>query len=125
MALSYKLSEDAKTVRIGGKTLSISAFKNQYNWDVMARPGEMGRAEPKKVPAKVVSTKVSDGPEAAKKRAEKKAQKAGLKMLNKAGLGQKLTEPKPAAGKTRIGGLGTGRGAISGLGGGGLMDVNK
>ena len=36
---------------------------------------------------------------------------------------KKKNTPKPGA--TRIGGLGTGRGAISGLGGGGLMDVNK
>ena len=36
---------------------------------------------------------------------------------------KKKNTPKP--GTTRIGGLGTGRGAISGLGGGGLMDVNK
>jgi hypothetical protein len=35
------------------------------------------------------------------------------------------TKVRVKPGKTRIGSLGTGRGAISGLGGGGLMDVNR
>ena len=130
--IRYEVSKDGKTVTAGGKIYSIGAFKNQFGSINPAyvndrtkalAPTMVGSAEP--TGKKVVTPKVDSSPEAAKKRAEKKAQKAGLKALNKAGLGQKLTEPKPAAGKTRIGGLGTGRGAISGLGGGGLMDVNR
>ena len=137
---SYKVSNDGKTVTIKGKTYSKDAFMKRffglsadkgsgapgssfYGSNAVKR-GMSGEAT-RELVQEPVKPKVASSPEAAKKRAEKKAQKAGLKMLNKAGLGQKLTEPKPAAGKTRIGGLGTGRGAISGLGGGGLMDVNR
>jgi hypothetical protein len=99
----YKVSKDGKTVTVGSKTYSIRAFKNQFDYrGDLAKPGGGGSAVQSPVARKIVTPKVSDSPEQAKSRAEKKRAKAGVKTLNKAGLGKKLTTPKPKPGKSAI-----------------------
>jgi hypothetical protein len=80
--------------------------------------------------AKKKTGKSNFGPEFAKKAYEAKLRERvpydpdwdGKPMRQKETYDSTKVRVKP--GKTRIGSLGTGRGAVSGLGGG-LMDVNK
>jgi len=88
---TYTVSEDGKTISVGGKTYSLAAFKNQFKTEpgVPLNSGSKGYAAPK-AEAKE-PTKINTNPK---------------------------PSPKPSAGKTRMGSLGTGRPARGGMAGG-------
>lgn len=125
----YNVSRDGKTVTVSGKTYSLAAFKKQFKTEpgVPLTSGSKGYAYPDKNAPKTIKVTSSSGPEKPQSKAQQKANKKAIKELNKRKFGQMLTEkenaktrptpPKPATGRTRIGGLGTGRGGMS-IGGG-------
>lgn len=90
--VNWEISKDGKTVTVGKKTYSMSAFKNQFTdivnpyvsaaSDKKLAPGMSGTAEP--TGKKVVTPKVDSSPEKAKSRAEKKRYKKSIAKMNQA-----------------------------------------
>lgn len=95
--IRWKVSEDGKTIVIGGKSYSKSAFESQFKnitavdrdggrWSGprMFSPGNQGTAEKNPNAPKVVTPKVDSSPDKAKSRAEAKRYKKSVKKMSTA-----------------------------------------